>query len=113
MSARIAAPTPGHVRRTPRALPLGAAPVLRLGRRRGGGTARGTSPRTGPAGESPGRTPDGRDGSPGGITAGPDGALWFTELNGNRIGRITPAGQLREFPLPTAMSGLYSITAGP
>jgi virginiamycin B lyase len=27
---------------------------------------------------------------PGGITAGPDGALWFAELSGNKIGRITP-----------------------
>jgi len=26
---------------------------------------------------------------PFGISAGPDGNLWFTELNGNRIGRIT------------------------
>ena len=29
---------------------------------------------------------------PAGITAGPDGNLWFTEENGNRIGRITPGG---------------------
>jgi IPTL-CTERM motif len=27
--------------------------------------------------------------NPVGITAGPDGALWFTEQSGNRIGRIT------------------------
>jgi streptogramin lyase len=26
---------------------------------------------------------------PAGITAGPDGNLWFTEFNGNQIGRIT------------------------
>ena len=32
--------------------------------------------------------------------AGPDGALWFTEGSSNKIGRITTAGQLREFPLP-------------
>jgi virginiamycin B lyase len=31
------------------------------------------------------------DSAPDGITTGPDGALWFTEVgsNGNRIGRIT------------------------
>ena len=29
-----------------------------------------------------------------GITAGPDGALWFTEPLDNKIGRITPAGDL-------------------
>ena len=27
---------------------------------------------------------------PGGITAGPDRALWFTESYGNKIGRIVP-----------------------
>ena len=27
-------------------------------------------------------------GLPEGITTGPDGALWFTESNGNRIGRL-------------------------
>jgi eukaryotic-like serine/threonine-protein kinase len=27
--------------------------------------------------------------SPSGITAGPDGNLWFTEYDGNKIGRIT------------------------
>jgi hypothetical protein len=34
-----------------------------------------------------------------GIVAGPDGALWFTERYGNRIGRITTAGTVTEFPL--------------
>ena len=27
---------------------------------------------------------------PWGITAGPDGNLWFTEAGGGKIGRITP-----------------------
>jgi len=35
---------------------------------------------------------------PFGITAGPDGALWFTELVGNRIGRITTGEAVSEFP---------------
>jgi virginiamycin B lyase len=39
---------------------------------------------------------------PTGIAAGPDGALWFTESVANRIGRITPAGQVREYTLPSA-----------
>jgi len=47
------------------------------------------------------------------ITAGPDGALWFTEVGGNRIGRITTAGAVDEFPIPTTASGLWAITAGP
>ncbi|HEY4028155.1 MAG TPA: hypothetical protein VGO86_17140, partial [Candidatus Dormibacteraeota bacterium] len=37
-----------------------------------------------------------------GIAAGPDGALWFTEQIGNKIGRITPSGQVREYALPSA-----------
>src|SRR5437764_9141592 len=46
------------------------------------------------------------------IAAGPDGNLWFTELAGNRIGRITPAGVVTEFPLPAAGSAPSSITRG-
>ena len=37
-----------------------------------------------------------------GIAAGPDGNLWFTEFATNQIGRITPAGTITEFPVPTA-----------
>ena len=40
------------------------------------------------------------NGGPLGITTGPDGNLWFTEFNGNRIGRITPTGRVTLFPLP-------------
>ena len=59
---------------------------------------------------------------PGNITDGPDGALWFTEVhptaqNGStaptsKIGRITPAGRVSEFPLS---SNTYAgdITTGP
>jgi streptogramin lyase len=51
---------------------------------------------------------------PGGITAGPDGNLWFTESSGNKIGRITPAGQIDEFPIPDSGSrSPTAITAGP
>jgi hypothetical protein len=35
------------------------------------------------------------------IAAGPDGALWFTEFNANQIGRITPAGSITEYAVPT------------
>jgi streptogramin lyase len=47
-----------------------------------------------------------------GITAGPDGNLWFTEYGGNKIGRITTAGSITEFAIPTANSGPTGITAG-
>ena len=51
--------------------------------------------------------------SPGGIAAGPDGNLWFTERAGNKIGRISPIGTITEFPLPTLNSGPTGIAAGP
>ena len=40
---------------------------------------------------------DDEDRWPGDITKGPDGALWFTELNGGSIGRITTAGKVTEW----------------
>jgi streptogramin lyase len=55
------------------------------------------------------------------ITTGPDGNLWFTECffflsaNGcpnSKIGRITPQGQITEFPL-APQSFPDNITAGP
>jgi virginiamycin B lyase len=53
---------------------------------------------------------------PSGITAGPDGALWFTERYSNKIGRITTAGALTEYQIlslgnPSSLGD--SITAGP
>jgi virginiamycin B lyase len=55
----------------------------------------------------------GRVSDPSGIIAGPDGAMWFTEENGNKIGRITTAGDLSEYPIPTTNSEPVNITAGP
>ena len=51
--------------------------------------------------------------SPEGITAGPEGNLWFTEWGTNKIGRITPSGQITEFALPSASTHPTSITAAP
>jgi hypothetical protein len=39
--------------------------------------------------------------------------LWFTEFGGNRIGRITTAGVITEYTVPTAASGPSVIAAGP
>lgn len=50
---------------------------------------------------------------PYGITAGKDGALWFTENQGNKIGRITTSGEITEYPLPVENAGALVITAGP
>ena len=48
-----------------------------------------------------------------GITPAADGALWFCENAGNRIGRITTAGAITEFPVPTPGAGPDGIVAGP
>jgi len=56
--------------------------------------------------------------TPGRITSGLDGNLWFTKGDGlghNQIGRLTPEGVFTEFPIPTADGGageLDGITAG-
>jgi len=60
---------------------------------------------------------------PGAIVAGPDGNMWFTEegvynftsheFEEGQIGRITPAGNVSQFPVPTANSEPRGITMGP
>ena len=47
------------------------------------------------------------------IAAGADGNLWFTEFQGNKIGRITPAGVITEFSVPSPGSAPSGIAAGP
>src|SRR5262249_62420493 len=46
---------------------------------------------------------------PYGIASGPDGALWFTEFQENKVGRMTLAGQVMEFPVG---AGPVAILAG-
>jgi streptogramin lyase len=65
------------------------------------------------------------DGSPGDLTVGPDGNVWFPELvqagttpiaptTTVAIGRITSAGALTQFPLPTSNHfGAGDLTVGP
>ncbi len=52
-----------------------------------------------------------------GLTAGPDGNLWFTDDMNDRIGRLTPHGQLTEFSMPSTSSSSddypNDIIAGP
>jgi streptogramin lyase len=55
----------------------------------------------------------GGDSLPVDITRGPDNNLWFTERNGRAIGRITPAGEITEFLLPTGDAIPDGITVGP
>ena len=52
---------------------------------------------------------------PAGIVAGPEGDLWFTENNefeSTNIGRITPAGEVTQFPI-LDFSEPRGIVAGP
>jgi streptogramin lyase len=57
-----------------------------------------------------------------GLTVGPDGNLWFPEdypfiIDGSsppgKIGRITPAGALTQFPLPAGDGSPGDLTVGP
>lgn len=48
-----------------------------------------------------------------GITTGPDGALWFAEYVGGRVGRITTTGAVTEYAIPSADAHGSSITTGP
>lgn len=48
---------------------------------------------------------------PGYIAAGADGNLWFTERATNHVARMTPAGVLTEFPVPTPGSQPLGICA--
>ena len=47
------------------------------------------------------------------LVSASDGALWFTENSGNKIGRITTAGVITEYSIPTNSSRPQGITAGP
>ena len=54
------------------------------------------------------------------MAEGPDGNIWYTEVGGsfsadggNRIGRITPQGEITKYAIPTANAGATGITAGP
>jgi streptogramin lyase len=48
-----------------------------------------------------------------GLTAGPDGNMWFSEQYTNNIGRMSPSGSVTEFNDPSADGFPTSITAGP
>jgi streptogramin lyase len=51
--------------------------------------------------------------APSEIAVGGDGANWFPESQGNKIGRMTVGGALTEYNLPNAESLPYAITAAP
>lgn len=47
-----------------------------------------------------------------GLTAGPDGAVWFTEKQASTIGRITPRGVVHLYPVPPISPGYPSPQVG-
>jgi virginiamycin B lyase len=47
------------------------------------------------------------------IVAGPDGALWYTDVGSNQIGRLTTTGAFQDFPLPTSNALPQQIVVGP
>jgi virginiamycin B lyase len=55
------------------------------------------------------------DGMAWGITTGPDGNVWLTDapVAGDWIDRVTPAGTLTRFAIPTPATNARGITVGP
>ncbi len=47
------------------------------------------------------------------IILGPDGACWFAEFFGGRIGRIATNGAITEFAIPSQYSNPFGVAAGP
>src|SRR5713101_4336856 len=53
---------------------------------------------------------------PYGITAGPDGLLWYTDWggqNGGYVSKVTTSGTFTQYATTTASSSPHGITAGP
>jgi streptogramin lyase len=46
------------------------------------------------------------------IAPGPDGAMWFTEAAGDKVGRISSTGKITEYVLPTADAEPNGIVTG-
>lgn len=47
-----------------------------------------------------------------GLTRGNDDSLWFVEIMGNKIGKITISGEITEYDIPTPNARPHAITAG-
>ncbi len=54
----------------------------------------------------------GSDVGPYELTLGPDGNVWFTDVDKNYIGSITPTGVVTTFPIPTGNSSTPGLTVG-
>ncbi|MBL8522164.1 MAG: S8 family serine peptidase [Betaproteobacteria bacterium] len=47
------------------------------------------------------------------IAKAADGNYWYTQPSANRVARMSPQGQVTEYPLPTSASNPFDIAAGP
>src|SRR5579872_4780414 len=56
--------------------------------------------------------PPGRASWPYSLVVGSDKNLWFVELGGRKVGRISSAGVITEFPIPNPQA-LLGIASGP
>ena len=54
----------------------------------------------------------GTSGAPAYIAKAPDDTYWYTQSTANRVARMTPAGQVTEFSLPSTAANPFDITAG-
>lgn len=43
------------------------------------------------------------------IVTAPDGNMWFVEADANKVGRITPSGQITEYPFPAEFPGTTTL----
>jgi virginiamycin B lyase len=59
-----------------------------------------------------------KESEPGQLIAGPDGNMWFIDdgvdsLGHNLVGRVTPGGEVKEYPLPEGTFGSQWMASGP
>jgi streptogramin lyase len=49
------------------------------------------------------------------VTLGPDGNIWYDEpyVSSDIVGRLTPSGQISEYPAEAGFAGAFGITTGP
>ncbi len=98
------ATTPGG---SPQDLALGPAGDVWVTLARSGGKSRDAIGRLTAAGDLETYS-DGLTGRPQAITAGWDGAMWFTEPNADRVGRISADGTIEEFAAPGDPTGIVA-----
>ncbi len=68
--------------------------------------------RISPRGEMAELDPPTRAAQLGDVAVGADGAVWFLEMQANKIGRFAN-GQFAEFPVPTKVAGLTALAIAP